>query len=106
MRDSFNLDGKVAIVTGAGRGLGEAIACGLAEYGADIVVAEVMSEEKTEVMRKIESFDQQSLFVHCNVGKLEDIERVVEETMKEFGRIDILVNNACTFRKTYYKLSN
>lgn len=96
MRDLFNLDGKVVIITGAGRGLGEVMACGFAEYGADVVVAEIMPEEQTKIIRKIESFGRQGLFIHCDVSKLKDIDLVVEETMKEFGHIDILVNNAYT----------
>ncbi len=106
MRDLFNLNEKVAIITGAGRGLGEEMACKFAEYGADVVVAEIMPEEQTEVIKKIESLGQKGLFIHCDVNKLMDIERLVEETVKEFGHIDILVNNAgCITRKPALELT-
>lgn len=99
MRDLFDLDQKVAIVTGAGSGLGEAIACGFAQYGANVVIAEIKPEEQTDVVKKIESFGGKALFIRCDISKLADIDRVVESTVKEFGCIDILVNNAFTLAR-------
>ncbi|NGQ95805.1 SDR family oxidoreductase [Brevibacillus sp. SYP-B805] len=92
--DLFNLSGKVAIVTGGGRGLGEQIAIGLAEAGADVVVCSRKKEACDAVAEKIKGFGRNSLSVMCDVTNPEDVQRVVEETKKAFGKIDILINNS------------
>jgi gluconate 5-dehydrogenase len=90
----FNLSGKVAIVTGGGRGLGEQIAVGLAEAGADVVVCSRKIAACDEVAEKIQSLGRKSLSFACDVTVPEDVQRVVDETMNAFGKIDILVNNS------------
>jgi len=91
----FSLKGKVAVVTGGGRGIGEFISTGLAEAGADIVIASRKVENCEEVGRKLAAANGvKYLAVKCDLGVKEDIEALVDKTMKEFGRIDILVNNA------------
>ena len=94
MKNIFSLEGKVAIITGGGQGLGKAMACGMAEFGADVVVAEISSEKTTDVIDKIKSLGRKGIFIPCDVSKLNDIDRVVKKTVSEFGHIDILVNNA------------
>jgi len=95
LNDMFSLKGKVAVVTGGGRGIGEFISTGLAEAGADIVIASRKVENCEEVGRKLAAANGvKYLAVKCDLGVKEDIEALVDKTMKEFGRIDILVNNA------------
>ena len=94
VHDLFHLDGKVAIVTGGGRGLGEQVAMGLAEAGAAVVVCSRKKEACDEVAEKIKGVGRQSLSLACDVTNPEDVHRVVEETKNAFGKIDILVNNA------------
>lgn len=92
--DMFSLKGKTAIVTGGGRGLGEQIALGFAEAGANVVVCSRKLDACQEVSTRIQEKGVKSLALQCDVTKPEDVQRVVEETVKEFGTIDILVNNS------------
>src|SRR5437879_10520065 len=85
---------QVAIVTGAGRGIGRGIALAFAEMGADVVCAARSENEIEETAAKARSFGRRALAVRCDVNEPADLERVVAETMKQFGRIDQLVNNA------------
>lgn len=90
----FNLNGKTAIVTGAGRGIGKSIAIGLAETGADVVICSRTEKELLEVADSIKSHGSKVLAIPCDITKPEDIQNVIDETINEFGQIDILVNNA------------
>lgn len=88
------LDGQVALVTGGSRGIGRAIATGLAEAGADVVVASRSSETLETAVAEIKGLGHQALGIRTDVSRLEDIRGLVAETVRRFGRIDILVNNA------------
>lgn len=89
------LKGKVAIVTGASRGIGKQIALTLASYGANIVVNYHGSLEKAkEVANEIEAMGREALLYQGNVADMDVMKEMVKETTKKFGRIDILVNNA------------
>ncbi|MEF3302998.1 3-oxoacyl-[acyl-carrier-protein] reductase [Paenibacillus sp. GYB003] len=89
------LKGKVAIVTGASRGIGRAIALGLAEAGADVVVNYAGSEQAAEdVVRQIESMGRASFKAKADVASAEQVEELVKQTLERFGKVDILVNNA------------
>ncbi|SFA48395.1 gluconate 5-dehydrogenase [Parageobacillus thermantarcticus] len=92
--DLFKISGKTAIVTGGGRGLGEQIAVGLAEAGANVVVCSRKVEACEQVKEKLEKLGVKSLALQCDVTNPEDVKRVVQATVDEFGRIDILVNNS------------
>lgn len=92
--DLFEISGKTAIVTGGGRGLGEQIAVGLAEAGANVVVCSRKVEACEQVKEKLEKLGVKSLALQCDVTNPEDVKRVVQATVDEFGRIDILVNNS------------
>ena len=90
----FDLSGKVALVTGGSRGLGRAIALGFAEAGADLVIASRKAPACEVVAKEIEAMGRQSLPVTCHVGRLEQLEPLLDATYERFGRLDILVNNA------------
>lgn len=90
----FRLTGKTAIVTGGGRGLGEQIAIGLAEAGANVVVCSRKLDACEAVKEKLEALGVRSLALPCDVTNIDDVNAVVEQTVAEFGRIDILVNNS------------
>jgi 3-oxoacyl-[acyl-carrier protein] reductase len=91
----MDLSHKVAIVTGSGRGIGQAIARKLAEVGADVVVNDIGEAEPLEsVAAEIRAMNRQSLAVIADVSSPADVARLVETTTSTYGRVDILVNNA------------
>lgn len=92
--DLFKLEGKTAIVTGGGRGLGAQIAKGFAEAGANVVVCSRKLETCEEMSEEIKQLGVDSLALKCDVTNPEDVNRVVEKTVEKFGTIDILVNNS------------
>ena len=92
--DKFDLTGKVAIVTGGGTGLGQAISIGLAQAGADVVVAARRLEPLKETATEVEKLGRKSLVVPTDVTQSDQVDNLIERTIKEFGKIDILVNNA------------
>ena len=93
---SMRVDGRVALVTGAGSGLGRSIALALAQAGASLVVTDLPARmgNARQTQRGIRKLGRESLAVSLNVTSLKSIERMVEKAVDRFGRIDILVNNA------------
>lgn len=94
VKELFNLTGKTAIVTGGGRGLGEQIATGLAEAGANVVLCSRKVEACQEVAQELERLDVKTLALKCDITNPEDVRSVVQQTIQQFGKIDILVNNS------------
>jgi len=93
----MKLEGKVAIVTGAGRGIGRAIALAFAREGADVVVISRTFSEVEETAGQIRALGRRALPLKVDISAMEDVENMVKSTLEEFGRIDILVNNASVF---------
>jgi 3-oxoacyl-[acyl-carrier protein] reductase len=92
---SVRLNGKVALVTGASRGIGREIALELAREGADVVVNYAGSEAKAkEVVQEIIAMGRKSFSIQANISSSEDVQKMVDETIQQFGKLDILVNNA------------
>jgi NAD(P)-dependent dehydrogenase (short-subunit alcohol dehydrogenase family) len=92
----FSLKDKVALVTGASRGIGEAIAVGLAQAGADLAIASRKLPDLEKVGEEIKKLGRKCLPVQAHLGKLEEINQFVKRVLEDFGKIDILVNNAAT----------
>ncbi len=90
----FDLTGKVAIVTGSSMGIGSYMAKGLSEAGAKIVICARRIERGMDVVKQIEEAQGELLCLKCDISSKSDVEHMVEETLKKWGRIDILVNNA------------
>lgn len=88
------LAGRIAIVTGGSRGIGEAVAAWLAEHGAGVVVSARDADRLQATVKRIEEQGGAALAVTADVGKREDADRLVEAARERFGRIDVLVNNA------------
>jgi gluconate 5-dehydrogenase len=94
VKEMFDLSGKVAIVTGGGRGIGLKMAEGLAEAGANIVLCSRKLKNCQETAKEISKMGVKVLPLQCDVKSPGDIQSVVEATLKEFSRLDILVNNS------------
>jgi NAD(P)-dependent dehydrogenase (short-subunit alcohol dehydrogenase family) len=93
-RDLFDLSGKVSIVTGGGRGLGRAIAEGLAEAGSNIVICSRKEGTCKEAAQRIARLGVEAAGMKCDITNPDDISRLRDFVMKKFGKIDILVNNS------------
>ncbi len=103
---TLRFEGKVAIVTGAARGLGASHALSFAREGADVVVTDIAHDlprarygmgkeaEVNSVVKEIKSLGRRAIAIECDVSKARDVERMVQRAVDEFGKIDILVNNA------------
>jgi NAD(P)-dependent dehydrogenase (short-subunit alcohol dehydrogenase family) len=96
MNEKFNLEGKVAIITGSSKGIGESIARGMAQQGATVILS---SRNKDAVQELKEKFRAEGLSAYgqtCNVGDEKDLKNLAEYTIKKCSKIDIIVNNAAT----------
>lgn len=94
MGANFDLNGKVALVTGAGRGLGEAVALGLAKAGADVAIVDLDIKAAQDVALKAENLGRKAIAIQANVCESNDVKEMVNSVINKFGTIDILVNNA------------
>jgi 7-alpha-hydroxysteroid dehydrogenase len=91
--DRFHMDGKVAIVTGAGRGIGAATAVGLAQAGADVVIAARTADQLATVAAAVEDAGRRAVVVPADLSDLDAVAGLVEEARDAFGRLDLVVNN-------------
>ena len=94
MLPEFSLEGRTAIVTGGGRGIGRAIALVLAEAGADVVVTARTQSEIAQTAKEVEALGRRALALQADVSSSSQVDSMVERALDQFGRIDILVNNA------------
>ncbi len=90
LKNLFSLEGKTALVTGGGQGLGGAIAEGFAQFGADVSVVDLNQDTADEVAATIHEIGRKAIAVHCDVSKEDQVTSTVERTIKELGKIDIL----------------
>jgi NAD(P)-dependent dehydrogenase (short-subunit alcohol dehydrogenase family) len=97
-RDRFSLAGRIALITGASRGIGRALALGLAQAGAGVVVASRSEGACRELAEEIERGGGRALAVGADVGEAADRERLIARALERFGRLDVLVNNAGLLR--------
>jgi 2-deoxy-D-gluconate 3-dehydrogenase len=95
--EKFKLDGKVALVTGAGRGLGQGAAVGFAEAGADLALVDVLSTDETA--QRIRKLGRRVCQVQANLLERGAVQRIVDATVKELGGIDVVLNNAGIIRR-------
>lgn len=91
---TIDLSGKVALITGGGRGLGKAMSLGLADAGADIIIASRKLENCEAVAEQIRAKGRRALAIQAHTGEPEALDRVIEQSYAEFGHVDILINNA------------
>jgi NAD(P)-dependent dehydrogenase (short-subunit alcohol dehydrogenase family) len=96
MAISFDLSGRVAVVTGASRGIGEAIAHGLAQYGAEVIVSSRKLEGCEAVAARIVAAGGKARAIACHIGDMAALESLFARVQADHGRLDVLVNNAAT----------
>ena len=95
IKELFSLKGKVALVTGGGRGIGKFIATGLAEAGADLILTSRKLKNLEDTAKELEANHKvRAIAIACDMAKEDAIDRMLTEAQKKFGRIDILINNA------------
>ncbi|MGP7816302.1 SDR family oxidoreductase [Niallia sp. 01092] len=96
MNDLYNIEDKTAIITGGGRGLGQQMAIALGEAGANIVICSRNIDNCLKTVELLKEKGIQALALPCDIAKQEDIDAVIERTIAEYGKIDILINNSGT----------
>ena len=96
MKDKFSLEGKVAIITGSSKGIGEAIARIFAEKGATVVISSRKQEACNKVADALKADGLKAVAIACHVGSADDRKALIDKTVSELGGVDILVNNAGT----------
>ena len=96
IQEKFRLDGKVAVITGASKGIGEAMALALGQAGAKVVVSSRKQEAVNEVAEKLKAEGIEAIGVAANAGDKADLENLLAATEKAFGGVDIIINNAAT----------
>jgi NAD(P)-dependent dehydrogenase (short-subunit alcohol dehydrogenase family) len=94
MSSRFSLDGRVAIITGGGTGIGRGTALVLAEHGADVALAGRRAEPLASTAIEVEALGRRAVVIPTDVTKPEQCQQLVDRTLEEMGRVDILVNNA------------
>ena len=94
MLERFRITDRVAVVTGAGRGIGAGSALAFAEAGADVAITARTESQLEEVAEQVRALGRRALVFPADVSDLDNLERLVEATVKEFGRLDVVVNNA------------
>ncbi|MGA3083447.1 MAG: glucose 1-dehydrogenase [Thermodesulfobacteriota bacterium] len=92
----FSLKGKIALITGASRGIGRVLALGIAQAGADVVIASRKLPDLEKVAEEIRKIGRKCMAIPAHMGRIEEINNLVKQVVDEFGKIDILVNNAAT----------
>ena len=97
----MELQDKIAVVTGAGRGMGRAISLQLADAGAHVAVADINAENVEDTSAAVKSLGRESLPIHADMGSVADIDRMIGQAKDAFGRIDVIVNNAGVTRYLY-----
>ena len=90
----MKLAGKTAVVTGGGRGIGQAIALALARQGCQVAVADILAENARAVTDQVEARGAKGLALHVDLTRRREVERAIEEVLARFGQLDVLVNNA------------
>ena len=94
LESTISLENKIAVVTGAGRGIGHAIALRLARFGAHVVVSDIDVEGTNACARQVEELGRQSMAISANVADEEQVRNLIGQAVERFRRVDILVNNA------------
>src|SRR4051812_19877610 len=94
--DLFDLTGRVAVVTGAASGLGQAMALGLARQGAEIACVDVNDAGLAETVAQIAALPRKAVAIHCDISQPEQVEHLFAEVDRVFGRVDVLINDPYT----------
>lgn len=94
IKQKFNLIDKVALVTGGGQGIGKSIAIALAEFGCNLAIFDINLENATSVAKEIEEIGRKAIALKCDVSNYKEVEKNRDIIIKEYGHIDILINNA------------
>lgn len=95
-----NMENKVAVITGSARGIGKSIAAKLAKDGYQVVICDIMEDEVIKTAKEMEQFGIKALGIKVDVTKMDDVEKLFEETVNTLGSVDVLINNAGITRDT------
>jgi NAD(P)-dependent dehydrogenase (short-subunit alcohol dehydrogenase family) len=100
----FDLSGKVALITGGGSGIGRAYCEAMAEFGADVACNDVLEDKARETVDLISKFGHRTIAIKADASKEDEIEYMVNKTVKEFGTVDVVFSNACIGDKNIVKI--